>query len=173
MINKDNCILLGTLAKPYGTKGSLFLRFSGLKVADIKKRELLFVEIDGLPVPFFIESFLEKSDDTAIVKFEGVESEAGAREFTGYPAYVMKDQVAVKTPKTPKDHPIQGYQVIDVEKGRVGIAGKILNIANNPLLTVITGDKEVLVPMHEDIIIEVNDREKVIRIRAPEGLLEL
>ncbi len=71
MINKDNCILLGTLTKPHGTRGSLIVRFSGLKAEDIKKRGLVFVEIDGLPVPFFIESFQEKTADTVILKIEG------------------------------------------------------------------------------------------------------
>ena len=73
MINKDNCILLGTLAKPHGTRGSLIVRFSGLKAEDIKKRGLVFVEIDGLPVPFFIESFQEKTEDTVILKMEGID----------------------------------------------------------------------------------------------------
>ena len=55
-----------------------FIALSGLvdlKAEDIKERGLVFVEIDGLLVPFFVESFQEKTEDTAILKFEGIDTE--------------------------------------------------------------------------------------------------
>jgi 16S rRNA processing protein RimM len=172
MINKDNCILLGTLAKPHGTRGSLIVRFSGLKAEDIKKRGLVFVEIDGLPVPFFIESFQEKTEDTVILKIEGIDTENKAREFLGYPVYVMKDQIRVKM-AAEKIQDIKGYKVIDTTLGFIGFAEEVLDMKNNPLLSVTNGDREFLVPVHEDILLEVNDKEKIIRINAPEGLFDL
>lgn len=172
MINKDNCILLGTLAKPHGTRGSLIIRFSGLKAEDIKKRGMVFVEIDGLPVPFFIESFQEKTEDTVILKIEGIDTENKAREFLGYPVYVMKDQIKVKS-SSKKIQDIKGYQVMDKHLGFIGFAKEVVEMKNNPLLSVISGDKEFLIPVHEDIILEVNDREKIIRIDAPVGLFDI
>ena len=172
MINKDNCILLGTLAKPHGTRGSLIIRFSGLKAEDIKKRGMVFVEIDGLPVPFFIESFQEKTEDTVILKIEGIDTESKAREFLGYPVYVMKDQIKVKS-SSKKIQDIKGYQVMDKHLGFIGFAKEVVEMKNNPLLSVISGDKEFLIPVHEDIILEVNDREKIIRIDAPVGLFDI
>lgn len=172
MINKDNCILLGTLTKPHGTRGSLIVRFSGLKAEDIKKRGLVFVEIDGLPVPFFIESFQEKTEETVILKIEGIDTENKAREFLGYSVYVMKDQIKVKL-ASEKIRDIKGYKVIDENLGFVGFAEEVLDMKNNPLLSVLNGDKEFLVPLHEDIVLEVNDKEKTIRIDAPEGLFDL
>jgi len=173
MINKDNCILLGTLTKPHGTRGSLIVRFSGLKAEDIKKRGLVFVEIDGLPVPFFIESFQEKTEDTVILKIEGIDTENKAREFLGYAVYVMKDQVKVKSGNANRIQDIKGYQVIDKHHGFIGFAEEVLEMKNNPLLSVISGDKEFLVPVHEDIILDISDKEKIIRIDAPEGLFDL
>jgi 16S rRNA processing protein RimM len=172
MINKDNCILLGTLTKPHGTRGSLIVRFSGLKAEDIKKRGLVFVEIDGLPVPFFIESFQEKTADTVILKIEGVDTENKAREFLGYPVYVMKDQIRIK-PASEEIQDIKGYQVIDRHLGFIGFAEEVVEMVKNPLLSVINGDKEFLVPVHEDIILEISDKERIIRIDAPEGLFDL
>jgi 16S rRNA processing protein RimM len=172
MINKDNCILLGTLTKPHGTRGSLIVRFSGLKAEDIKKRGLVFVEIDGLPVPFFIESFQEKTEETVILKIEGIDTENKAREFLGYSVYVMKDQIKVKM-TSEKIQDIKGYKVIDSQLGFVGFAEEVLDMKNNPLLSVYNGDREFLVPFHGDIVLEVNDREKIIRIDAPEGLFDI
>jgi ribosomal 30S subunit maturation factor RimM len=55
----------------------------------------------------------------------------------------------------------------------MGLATEIIDVANNPLLAVRNGDKEYLVPVHENIILEINDREMEIRIDAPEGLFDL
>lgn len=173
MINKDNCILLGTLAKPHGTRGLLQLRFSGLKAEDIKERGLVFVEIDGLPVPFFIENFQEKTDDMAILKIEGIDSETKAREFAGFPVYVMKDQVKRKKGINKAARNIAGYRVIDAKLGFIGFAVEIIKVASNPLLVVKNADREYLVPVHEDIIRDLNEAEEVIRIDAPEGLFDL
>jgi 16S rRNA processing protein RimM len=173
MINKDNCILLGTLAKPHGTKGSLQLRYSGLKAEDIKERGLVFVEIDGLPVPFFIESFQDKTDDMAILKIEGVDSETKAREFAGFQVYVMKNQVKHKSGNVKELPGFKGYRVIDRHLGFVGYASEIVNTTTNPLLLVILEGKEYLIPVHEDIILDFDDKEKLIRVDAPEGLFDL
>jgi 16S rRNA processing protein RimM len=173
MINKDNCILLGTLAKPHGTKGSLVIRFSGLKAEDIKKRGLVFVEIDGLPVPFFIESFQEKTEDSVILKIEGIDTETKAREFIGYPVYVMKEQVKLHPAHAKNTATIKGYQVTDIHLGFIGYAEEIIEMTNNPILSVLNEGREFLVPVHEDIILEIDDKRKVIRINAPEGLFDI
>jgi 16S rRNA processing protein RimM len=174
MIKKDNCLLLGTLAKPHGTRGSLLLWLKNLKAEDINKRESVFVEIDGLLVPFFIENFLRNSEESAILKFEEIDSETKAKSLTGLYVYVLINDKVKRKKRYDKTSPsISGYKVTDIRMGFVGIAGEIAEIANNPLLQVMHEGKEFLVPVHEDIILEVNDMKKEIRIDAPEGLFDL
>jgi 16S rRNA processing protein RimM len=173
MINKDNCMLLGTIAKPYGAKGLLQIRNSGVPAGDVKDRGLVFIEVDGLPVPFFVESFQEKSTDTVILKIEGLDSESGAREFTGYPVYIMKEQLKHRLHKTSKIIHVSGYRVEDIHQGMLGEATQIYDIAQNPLLGVNYHGKEYLVPLQEEIVLDIDDTAQLIRINAPEGLFEL
>jgi 16S rRNA processing protein RimM len=173
MIKKDKCLLLGTLTKPHGTKGSVLLWFKNLIAEDIRLRESVFVEIDGLLVPYFIENFKQNTPETAILKFEGIDSETKAKTFAGLAVYMHKDQVKQKRKLTAELPSLSGYKVTDKRLGFVGIAGEIADIANNPLLQVKHENREFLIPIHEDIILEINDKEKEIRIDAPEGLFEL
>jgi len=173
MITKENCLLLGTLAKPHGTKGSLLLWLGNMYVEDMKKRESVFAEIDGLLVPFFIENFKKNSLETAIVKFEGIDSETKAKVFAGITIYVLKEKVRQKRKSTEALPSFSGFKVIDKQLGFVGIAGEISDIANNPLLLVNQGNKEFLIPLHKDIILEIKNKDREIRINAPEGLFEL
>jgi ribosomal 30S subunit maturation factor RimM len=63
--------------------------------------------------------------------------------------------------------------VWDEKQGELGIADELMEIAGNPLLKIISGNKELLIPAHPDIILEINDAKKLIRIHAPEGLTDL
>ena len=173
MIRKEYCRLLGTLTKPHGTKGSVLLWLKDLKAEDIQERGTVFVEIDGLLVPFSIENFQEKSKDTAILKFEGINSESQVKEFAGDMVYILKDQVKRKRKSVTGLPQLSGYKVNDLHLGFIGIAGEIADITNNPLLQVCHEGREFLIPVHEDIILEINDKEKVIVVDAPEGLFEL
>jgi 16S rRNA processing protein RimM len=148
------------------------LRLRDLTGADIREREAVFLEIDGMLVPFFIEAFQERSKGTVILRFEEIITESGAREFTGCPVYVRKDQVRKKESRETMPD-LSGYRVEDVYHGFKGLAGAIAGNANNPLLEVHREERIFLVPLHEDIVREINHQKKVIMIEAPEGLFEL
>jgi 16S rRNA processing protein RimM len=172
MITRDNCQLLGTIAKPHGTKGSVLLWLRNIKAEEFRKRESVFVDIDGLLVPFFIEDFRTGSSDAVILKLEDVDSETKARTFAGLEVYIDINQV-VRKKYAAEGIPLKGYKVTDVKQGYIGIAGEVEDIVNNPLLHVTHDGREFLIPVHEDIIIEVNDKDREITIAAPEGLFDL
>jgi 16S rRNA processing protein RimM len=173
MISKDISILLGTLTKPHGTKGSLLLRIRDLKAEEFKDKGSVFVEIDGLLVPFFLEEYSIKSSDSAVIRLQGVLSETKAREFAGHQVYINQNQVKRNPGKSGVPTGIRNYTVTDRKLGFIGLATGIIEVANNPQLIVQAGDKEYLVPAHENIILEINDKEKAIRIDAPDGLFEI
>lgn len=173
MINRENCILLGQFTRPHGTKGMLLLGNRNVDVEDIRKGESVFVEIDGLLVPFFIETYKVISREAALIGIEGVDSETKARSFAGAQVYISEQKV--KTGKKIRDEfsALSGFRVVDIELGLVGTAGEINPITNNPLLSVIAEGREFLIPLHQDIIMEINKKKKEIRIKAPEGLFDL
>ncbi|HLO59419.1 MAG TPA: hypothetical protein VK179_11805 [Bacteroidales bacterium] len=173
MISKDKCRLIGTLVKPHGTRGSLLLRLKDIQAQDLLKKESLFVDIDGLMVPFFLNEFRPHSTESAIITIDGIPSEDRAKFLVQRDVYVRSDQIRRKRKPVSELPDLNGYKVNDEEKGFIGIAGEIEDISNNPLLNVTSGDKNYLIPLHQDIILEINDENRIIRIKAPEGLFEL
>ena len=173
MIRRNDVVLLGKLVKPHGTGGSVLVRFEDLRAEDIRDMGTVFIDIDGLLVPFFVESLREKSTGTAVVKFEGINSPSGIGEFAGNKVYIDRSNIRHKKRAVTGLPDLTGYKIEDHRLGFVGIAGEITGIANNPLLHVQSGDREFLVPVHEDIILEINHQKKLITINAPEGLFDL
>lgn len=148
------------------------LKLRNIKAEEFKKRESVFVEIDGLLVPFFINEFKVTSSENVILKLDEITSETQARSFTGREVYADQGQIRRKRSSgEPAD--FSGYKVTDTNLGYIGIAGEITDISNNPLLNVEHNGKIFLVPLHEDIILEINEVEKQITINAPEGLFDL
>ena len=173
MIGKEDKLFLGTISKPHGTKGLLLIRLRNFKAEELKKMEWVFVEIDGLPVPYFMEEFRENSGETIIVKFGEIDSEMTARALSGCEVFISGKNIKRNKRKVSDTLSISGYRVIDRKLGFVGIAQGITEITSNPQLNITNNEREWLIPAHEDIICEINQSKREIIIDAPDGLFDL
>ena len=82
MIKRDDVYKIGTIGKSHGVKGEVSLYFDD-DVFDRVDADYLFLDIDGILVPFFFEEYRFRSNETALVKFEGIDTQEQARNITG------------------------------------------------------------------------------------------
>jgi 16S rRNA processing protein RimM len=68
---------------------------------------------------------------------------------------------------------ISGYKVNDTNNNTVGIAGEVLNYSGNYLLQILNNKKEILLPLNDESISEIQEDKKIIVVKIPDGLLEL
>ena len=126
-------------------------------------QEPVFIEFDGLPVPFYFESLQEKGN-RLIVKFEDVDTLAQAEELVGR-------EVRFAAEEEEEEDTLIGLKVRDSRSRR--IVGEIVDFSDyggNIVLTVETKDRgEVLLPLHEELIVNIHG--EVITLDIPEGLL--
>lgn len=173
MPDLQDYLLTGVFTRTHGVQGALVLRLQGFEPDDIPEMEWVFVTIDGLPVPFFVHEVRSIAADKAILSFEAVITEPRARELVGCPLWIAaKGRKGKATGKTGLPD-IIGYTVVDQVHGEMGKVAERLAIAGNPLLRIVSGEKEWLIPAHKDIVLEISEKKKTIRIKAPEGLKEL
>ena len=71
------------------------------------------------------------------------------------------------------DHEVVGFTVVDANFGEVGKLTSIIDLQVNPLIQIMNGEKEVLVPLIEGVVEELDRKKKIMTIRAPLGLIEL
>ena len=171
MFNYDDLYEIGTLGKPHGVKGEIAFRFSD-DVFDRADADYLFVEVDGLPVPFFIEEYRFKSDSLALMKFSGVDTADDAQELNGCSVLFERSQ-------TPDDDllswaEIIGYTIIDASTGRE--VGRLLAVDDTTInllfeVEVAGTDEPVLLPAAEELIADVDRDRREIRLTIPDGLL--
>ena len=64
---------IGRLGKTHGVKGEVSFHFTD-DVFDRIDADYVFVETEGLLVPFFFEEYRFRSEETALVKFAGIDA---------------------------------------------------------------------------------------------------
>jgi 16S rRNA processing protein RimM len=169
----EGFIEIGHSAKLHGFKGEVSLFLDVSNPEDYADLDMVFIEINNQLTPFFIESFKLKNKGFAAVKFEGVDSETDARFLQRKSLYLPAEILPELTGTSFYDHEIVGFTVIDTNFGEVGVVEEVLAYQVNPLLSIMNGKIEVLVPLIDGLVKEVNRENKTITITAPEGLIEM
>jgi len=172
-MKKVDHYLLGSLLKTSGVKGEIILKFNSDLPREIQKLESVLVEVDQKLVPFFIEEIKAKSGSTATCKFEGVNSEESASEFITSDVYITNAQLNTLDIYVEKEINVAGYIVKDQNDAIIGEVIEFIEIPKNPLLNVKISNKEVLIPAKDELIIEVDDDLRIIKLEIAEGLLDL
>lgn len=168
----DQYRLLGSVIKSKGISGNLVIRTKITTTGISEKQKFVMVKIDGLLVPFFIDSWKNISDKEIILKFRDTDTRESAEKFRDREIWLPRNEFK-KTSLITTSPNISGYKVIDSKEGFVGITSGIVEIPENELLRVNRGDREVLIPIQEGIVIEINPDKQEIRVNLPDGLLDI
>ena len=154
---------IAQVLKSNGTEGELLISFFDVAPEDIDLQEPVFIEFDGLPVPFYFESFVQRGTSRALVRITGVHSLKDADELAG--ASVYADYFEEE-----EEDDLTGWTVKDTHGTVVGTVTDYEDIPGNTCLWVRRPDgTEVLLPFHEDLIVSLADG--VLTLQIPEGLL--
>lgn len=172
-MNKADCFHLGYVAKLHGFKGEVSLFLDVTNPDDYETLDAVFIEINGQLSPFFIESFKLKNKGFAAVKFEGVNSENDARILLRKNLFLPAQILPKLSGKNFYDHEVVGFTVVDESYGEVGKIESVIDLQVNPLLQIMNGTKEVLIPLVEGVVQNVDRKKKVMTVKAPAGLIEL
>lgn len=172
-MDKADCFHLGYVAKLHGYKGEVSLFLDVTNPEDYASLDALFIEINGHLTPFFIGSFKLKNKGFAAVKFEGVETEADARLLLRKNLFLPAQVLPKLSGNQFYDHEVVGFKVVDTQYGEVGILETVVDLSVNPLLQIMNGTKEVLIPLTQGIVQHVDRTHNILTITAPEGLIAL
>ena len=172
MIKKEDVYKLGMFNKPHGIHGELSFTFTD-DIFDRADCDYLICELDGIFVPFFIEEYRFRSDSTALVKLEGIDSAERARMFTNVEVYFPAKFVEEVTPGDLSWDFFVGFRMEDLHHGPLGEIVDVDTTTMNTLFVVDKEGEELLVPAQEAFIVGVDQEQKLVTVDLPAGLLSL
>ena len=165
-INRNDFIEIGSVVKTHGTKGELRLEL----FRNHKFNEWAFLEIQGKPVPFLVESSFG-SVDAPIIKLLDVDTPDTAQKLVGN--LILMPGKPTKAKKKDLNQSIVGYIIIDEVHGEIGLVEELMELPQQLLLQTHYEGKEVLIPAVEAIIVDIDDDNRLVKVSLPEGLLEM
>ena len=157
MIRPDEIFKIGYVARVHGLAGEVDFVFTD-DVFDRAETDCLFLMLDGLPVPFFIDSYRFKNGSTAIMKFDEIDTVERAQTLCGADVYFPLADVPERDEAPLTWNYLTGFLVEDVATGVIGTVDYVDDRNAN---------------LHEDFLAAIDEKARRITLKLPEGLLNL
>ena len=163
---------LGLITKTHGYDGKVVAFIDADNPSDYENTEMVFLNIHGKLVPYFIEERSLKNNKL-IIKFQDVATGEQAADLVKKEIYLPLSALPGLSGNKFYYHEVKGFMVTDEAFGPVGVIEEILDYPAQAVMQVFHEGKEVLIPINDAVILKLDRKKKTVLIRAPEGLLDL
>lgn len=169
----SNLSVVGRMSKLYG-EGILLNLYNNFP-SQFNTKEPLFVIIDKLEVPLFLNSFTRKGNSSAVVCFDDIDTEYRMSELLGmdvlFPCTESEDEYDEPSDDAIYFEDLEGWEAVLTNEHRGSIT-KFID-GENPLLLIDIEGKEVFIPAQDEFFEDFDTQNKVVFFCLPEGLLDL
>ena len=172
-MRKEDCFYLGKIVSKYSFKGEVLVKLDTDDPEVYEKMESVFVSLGNNLVPFFIDRCRLHKSNLLRIDFEEVKTESDADRIMGSALYLPLNLLPKLSGNKFYFHEVIGFKMIDDVHGDIGIIQSINDSTAQALFEVLKGDKQLLIPLNDEIIKKVDRSKKTIFVNTPEGLVEL
>lgn len=171
LMKKEDCYYLGKITKPFGYKGEMNVFLDVDTPEEYAELDGVYVEVNKKLVLYEIES-IRVNGNKAVLRFVDVEAE-DVNRLIGRELYLPLSMLPKLEGNKFYFHEVIGFEVEDEEKGKIGVIAGVYENTTTPLLSVEFNGKEILIPVIDEVIIDVNRNERLMKVKAPMGLIDL
>lgn len=172
-MQKEDCFFLGTVVAKYSFKGEVLIKLDTDDPEAYLTLQSFLVEDDSRLIPYFTTRVQLHKTQLLRVSIEDISSEHEATTLIGKSVYLPLDQL----PKLADDqfyyHEIIGFEVIDSLQGTIGTITSANDRSSQVLLEVKHNDRQILIPLVDELIQQLDKQKKQLYLSIPEGLLDL
>ena len=172
-MRKEDCFYLGKIVKKHSFKGEVVIKLDTDEPELYKEMESVYVEFGSNLVPFFIEKSSLHKGNQLRVQFEDVYSEEEADSILKCGIYLPMDLLPKLSGNKFYFHEVINFKIIDKNFGEVGTIKAINDSTAQSLFEIDRNGIEILIPMNDEFIVEVNRKTKTITVETPPGLIDL
>lgn len=176
-MKKTDCICIGSLLKVHGIKGELSVQFEPRWISkkSFKKQKFLFAEIyneDDL-VPFLVETKEISPSGSGRIKFSDYDTSDDVKYLTNKKLFVPAELFSKNYLHNADPGSLTGYLAKDKKTGEIGVVDSILENSQQQTLVIKKDEMEILIPLVEEFILKIDQKEKILYMDIPEGLTNL
>lgn len=171
-MNKEDCFYIGRVAKTHGIKGEVTIKLDVDDPSAYSELKYFLLEINKVLTPFFVEKLIV-SGDKFFVSVQDIHTVEAASALTGKDVYLPMELLPKLTGKQFYFHEVKGFTLIDAEKGELGPITDILEYPTQAIIQVYKDNKEILIPILDQVIQKVDRKGKKLYVKSPDGLIDM
>lgn len=171
-MRKEDCYFLGKITRKHGLSGNVILKLDTDQPDFYKKLESIFVEINGLLVPFFIEKVVWSKQDNLNLLFKNT-NDALVEQLLGKNVFLPLSTLPSLTGKKFYYHEVIGFEIMEEDGKTCGEIASINDQTAQHYFILNLAQKQVVIPIIKEWILEVNRDKKFIKMQLPEGLMDV
>jgi len=172
-MRKEDCFYLGKVVSKYSFRGEVLAKIDADEPNLYENMESVFVSIGNNLVPFFIDRCRLHKSALLRIDFEEVKDEVTADRIIGAELYLPLSLLPPLTGDKFYYHEVVGFTLLDSVHGDIGIIESINDSSSQVLFEAKKGDKELLIPITDEIVTKVDRASKTVHVTTPEGLVDL
>jgi 16S rRNA processing protein RimM len=165
-------VTIGYIRKSFGVQGEVVARLHDGVVAD----DLVGIEVWTVPPSLGwrrgIVASVEPHGADWKMSFSGLESVEDAKQLSGRMLIVAATDVAFEIVEDDKTGRYAGYRVVDERYGDIGTILETIETGANEVWVVDGRYGQVLVPVIDEVVVDVDEDNSVISTRILDGLIE-
>ncbi len=169
---KEKYFLLGKIIKTYSYRGKLVFHLDIDDPQAYEAIKMVFINTEQSLVPWFI-SEISINQDLATVKLDDLDDLEQAREFVGREIYLPIENMGKRKGSDSYSYEIIGFKVVDEAHGDIGEVVDILDRPEQKIIRIMKGDKEIMVPLTDEMISKIDSKEEILYLNTPSGLIDL
>ena len=170
----EDYVEIGYTQKPHGVKGEIKIFIEEEYIEEMRHLEILFLSVRGNILPYFIDEV--RGTSTFIVRFEDVDSKEAAGKIRASPIFMKRADLKYWEEEIETElvySHCEGYKVIDINDGELGIISEVIEYPQQELGVIIIDKKEILIPLNEHTVQNINEDKKELTVEMPAGILDV
>lgn len=167
---EDALISIGKVVGTHGIKGYLKVISYAESTSPFTDGTQLALRQKGKPIARFRIESARPHKRGLLLALEGITSVDVAKEWVGYELCIERSTLPEPEQDTYYWHQIIGLDVFTVEGRRLGRVTAIFPTGSNDVYVVREGQKEILIPALESVVVDIDLTANALRVDLPEGL---
>lgn len=162
---------VGKIVGVHGVKGELIISHSLKNTALLTHCDALLIEVwSESIIPFFIKN-IEINLNDLYVQFEEINNREDAKKYLQKQVYIYsKENIALEYFND--WNYLKGYKIFSNEN-YIGLVNKIIDMNGMYIIETTYQNKNVSLPLHEHLIINIDNIQQIIYLEIPAGLLDI
>jgi 16S rRNA processing protein RimM len=181
MSRKDasELVNIGKIGSSVGLRGEVRVTLYSRDSDNLKEGKALLLERaagNGASSPARLETVclgMRQQNGRPVIRMKGIEDRTAADSLTGMELYIFADDLEELPEGEHYVREIIGYTVTDLSSGRdIGVLKDVIQNTAQSILDIRTPEgKQVLVPLVDEFVIDIDDSRSVIEVRLIPGFI--